>query len=166
MSTVPYEIAQRAQGVVYKSCLLMNEEAWDEFMSLCDPDQFRYRVLNYSPEMRREQCWADRDYKSMKSCFTFMPKHNSDHAKLTRQATLYTIDFDRGKNEVKAVSALSIYKTELDGTNSHRESGKTSIYLVGTYEDVIRVDDQQAKLLSRVVRLDTRQLDIGSHKPF
>lgn len=165
MKWVPYEITQQAQEVIYKSCLHMNDEAWNNFMGLCDPEEFRYRVVNYSPEMRREQTWADRDYKSMQSCFKFMPKHNSDHSKLTRQATLYTIDYDSDKREVKTLSSLSIYKTQLDGTNSHRESGQTSIYLVGTYEDVIRLSDEQSKLLSRVVRLDTRQLDIGSHKP-
>lgn len=166
MKQVPYEIKEQAQDIIYKSCLLMNEEAWDDFMGLCDPSAFRYRVVNYSPEMRREQTWADRDFKSMQSSFKFMPKHNSDHARLTRQATLYTIDYDSAKHEVKTVSGLSIFKTQLDGTNSHRESGMTSIYLVGTYEDVIRLGDAEAKLLSRVVRLDTRQLDIGSHKPF
>lgn len=165
-ASVPYDIAFQVQRMIYKSCLLMNEEAWSEFMQLCDPQAFRYCVVNYSPEMRREQCWADRDYKSMMSCFKFMPKHNSDHSKFTRQATLYTLDFDHQKNEARAVSGLSIYKTQLDGTNSHRESGMTSIYAVGTYEDVIRLADEQPKFLARTVRLDTRQLDVGSHKPF
>ena len=165
-SYVPPEILQPVQALVYKSCLFMNDESWNDYLALCDPQSFRYRVMNFSPEIRKEQCWADRDFRAMKAGFDLMPRHNSDRSKLTRQVSIYTVDYDAQAREANVVSALTVYRTALDGTNSYIESGQTSLYAVGLYKDRIRMTDDAAKLLERVVQLDTRQLDVGSHKPF
>lgn len=166
MTYVPPEILQPIQDLVYRSCLYMNDESWKDYLSLCDPQSFRYRVTNYSPEIRREQCWADRDFKGMKASFDLMPRHNSDRSKLTRQVQIYTVDYDGQSKEANVVSALTIYRTQLDGTMSYIESGQTALYAVGLYKDRIRMTDEAPKLVDRVVQLDTRQLDVGSHKPF
>ena len=166
MHCLPQEVLQPVHALVYQSCLYMNEESWKEYLSLCDPQSFRYRVMNYSPEMRKEQVWADRDYKAMKSSFDLLPRHNSDHSKLTRQVSVYTVDYDAHAKEANVVSALTIYRTQLDGTMSYVESGQTSLYAVGLYKDRIRLDAEAARLVDRIVQLDTRQLDVGTHKPF
>ena len=166
MRFLPQEILQPVHELIYKSCLFMNDEAWKDYLSLCDPQSFRYRVVNYSPEIRREQVWADRDYKAMKLSFDLLPRHNSDHAKLTRQVNIYSVDYDEQTKEANVVSALTIYRTQLDGTMSYIESGQTSLYAVGLYKDRIRFNGDSPKLVERIVQLDTRQLDVGSHKPF
>ena len=166
MRSLPPEILQPIHDLVYRSCLYMNEESWKEYLSLCDPQSFRYRVTNYSPEMRREQIWADRDFKAMKSGFDLLPRHNSDHSKLTRQVQVYTVDYDDEAKEANVVSSLTIYRTQLDGTMSYIESGQTSLYAVGLYKDHIRFDGGVPRLVDRVVQLDTRQLDVGTHRPF
>ena len=166
MACLPQEVLQPVHDLIYRSCLYMNDEAWNEYLALCDPQSFRYRVVNYSPEMRKEQVWADRDYKAMKSGFDLLPRHNSDHSKLTRQVCIYTVDYDEQAKEASAVSALTIYRTQLDGTMSYIESGQTSLYAVGLYKDRIRLNGASPKLVERIVRLDTRQLDVGTHKPF
>ncbi len=166
MSYIPPEILQPIHDVVYRSCLSMNDESWKDYLALCDPQSFRYRVMTYSPEIRREQCWADRDYRAMKASFDLIPRHNSDRSKLTRQVQVYTVDYDAAAREAQVVSALTIYRTELDGTTSYIESGQTSLYAIGLYKDRIRVAGETAQLVERIVQLDTRQLDVGSHKPF
>lgn len=166
MAYIPPEILQPIQQLVYKSCLFMNDESWKDYLALCDSQSFRYRVTNYSPEIRREQVWADRDFKAMKASFDLLPRHNSDRSKLTRQVSVYTVDYDDAAREASVVSALTIYRTQLDGVNSYVESGQTSLYAVGLYKDRIRLEDGAAKLIERTVQLDTRQLDVGSHKPF
>lgn len=154
--------------LIYESCLALNGGDWNSYLALCDPRDFRYRIVNFSPEIRREQCWMDRDWKGMKSIFDLLPKHNSDHSPLTRHATVYKIVCDREGGEAAATTLVAIYRTQLDGVNSHFESGQTSLFAVGKYEDRIRVgaNGDAALLLSRTVRLDTRQIDIGSHYPF
>ena len=166
MNCLPQEILQPVHDLICKSCLYMNEESWKDYLSLCDSQSFRYRVMNYSPEIRKEQVWADRDFKAMKSAFDLLPRHNTDHSKLTRHVNIYTVDYDETAKEAKVVSALTIYRTQLDGTMSYIESGQTSLYVVGLYKDRIRFNGEGPKLVDRIVQLDTRQLDVGNHKPF
>lgn len=166
MELVPYEIVQPLHAFLHRTCQLMNEERWAEFLQLCDADRFRYRVVNYSPEIRREQSWADRDYASMKSAFQLLPRHNSDHSKLTRHAIVQNVHREPGEDVATLTSCLTVYRTQLDGTMSYLESGQTSLYAIGTYQDVVGLDGESVRLRERTVRLDTRQLDVGSHKPF
>jgi methanesulfonate monooxygenase small subunit len=166
MTYIRPEILQPIQQLVYRSCLFMNDESWKDYLALCDPQSFRYRITNYSPEIRKEQVWADRDFKAMKASFDLLPRHNSDRSKLTRQVSIYTVDYDERAREANVVSALTVYRTQLDGLNSYIDSGQTHLYAVGLYKDRIKVSEEAAKLVERVVRLDTRQLDVGSHKPF
>jgi methanesulfonate monooxygenase subunit beta len=162
---VPAEILQQVQNVIYRSCLYLNDEAWKDFLALCDPS-FQYRIVTFTPEIRRQQTWADRSYKNMKANFDLMPRHNTDRSKLTRQVHVYTVDYDAAAREARVVSSLTVYRTQLDGTNSYMESGETSLYAVGLYKDRVRFVDDVPKLVERVIELDTRQLDVGTHKPF
>jgi methanesulfonate monooxygenase subunit beta len=166
MKVVPYEVAQSVQQLVYQSCEAMNQEVWSDYLRLCDPEKFQYRVVTYTPEIRREQLWADRDFKSMKSAFGLLPRHNSDHSKLTRHSTVQSIKYDPDTREAEAASSLTIYRTQVDGTMSYLDSGQTSLYAVGSYHDRILMSEQGPVLIERTVRLETRQLDVGSHKPF
>ncbi len=162
------ETRQRVDDLIYESCLALNAEDWNGYLALCDPDAFHYRIVNYSPEIRREQCWMDRDWKGLKSIFDLLPKHNSDHSTLTRHATVYKVLHDPDRMEATAITLMTVYRTQLDGVNSHFESGQTMLFAVGKYEDRIRVGGaaDPAQLVSRTVRLDTRQIDIGTHYPF
>lgn len=161
------EIRQQVTALIYDSCMALNSERWQAFLALCDPASFRYRITNYSPEIRREQCWMDRDFAGLKSLIELLPKHNSDHSPLTRHGTVYRILGDPGSGEVIATTQVAIYRTQLDGCNSHFESGQTHLFAIGRYEDRIGTAGQGAgaRLLSRNVVLDTRQIDIGSHVP-
>ncbi|MEX0729928.1 MAG: hypothetical protein WED00_03905 [Aquisalimonadaceae bacterium] len=157
---------ESARDLIHESCLILNEGNWSGFLDLCDPEEFRYSVVNYSPEIRREQCWMDRGHKELKTMFDLLPRHNSDHAQLTRQPTVCRVSVGEKPGELQTVSLVTVYRTQLDGVNSPFESGQTSLYAVGRYIDRIRLDGDKATLLNRTVRLDTRQLDIGSHLIF
>lgn len=156
---------QQVHEVIYESCLALNAEKWNDYLELCDESAFNYSIVNYSPEIRRDQCWMERDYQGLKSIFDLLPKHNSDRSQLTRHATVYKVDHDRQAKQAHAVTLVTIYRTQLDGINSHFESGATSLFAVGKYIDVIGLGAGAARLAKRVVRLDTRQVDIGSHYP-
>ena len=151
--------------LIYDGCMAMNAEDWAGFLQLCEPEGFRYRITNYSPEILRTQCWMDRDFKGLKSVLDLLPKHNTDHSPLTRHATVYKVVPEGNAGEVRAHTQLAIYRTELDGSNSHFDSGKTALWAIGRYEDRIRVGAGGARLLERNVVLGTRQIDIGSHLP-
>lgn len=159
---------QVVDSIVYESCLAMNAQDWNRFLALCDPERFRYQITNYSPEIRKEQTWMDRDWKGMKSLFDLLPKHNTNNSPLTRHATVYRADVEPDGKEIRVQTLFSLYRTELDGLNSHIDSGRTALFAVGKYEDRIRISDdgESGMLLDRNVKLETRQIDVGSHIPF
>jgi methanesulfonate monooxygenase small subunit len=151
------EQRQAVEELVYRSCLALDAKDYKAFLALCDED-FRYTISTYSPEIRKEMVWLDHDRKGMETLFTNLPRHNSDQSPLTRHVTVYTVDAD-SSNNLSVVSALQVFKTQLDG-------GATELFAVGRFYDTVRVDGAGPKLARRVVRLDTRLLGYGYHIPF
>jgi methanesulfonate monooxygenase small subunit len=151
------EQRQAIEELVYRSCLALDAKDYKAFLALCDED-FRYTISTYSPEIRKEMVWLDQDRKGMETLFTNLPRHNSDHSPLTRHVTVYTVDSDPSGN-LSVVSALQVFKTELDG-------GATELFAVGRFYDTVKFNGAGAKLARRMVRLDTRLLGYGYHIPF
>ena len=143
--------------LVYRSCMLLDQKDFAGFLALCDP-AFHYAITAYSPEIRKDMTWLDHDKAGLKLLFDNLPKHNSDHSPLTRQAIVYTVEQQADAGQVQVVSALTVYKTTLDG-------GITELFAVGKLHDQVRVDAERPLLVDRNVRLDTRMLGIGSHIP-
>ena len=150
------EQRQEIEELVYRSCLALDARDYKAFLALCDAD-FRYTIATHSPEIRRDMVWLDHDRKGMETLFTNLPRHNSDHSPLTRHVTVYTVDVKGA--EADAVSALQVFRTQLDG-------GATELFAVGRYHDTVKFADGAAKLAQRVVRLETRLLGYGYHIPF
>ncbi len=146
------------EELVYRSCLSLDALDFDGFLALCD-SPFQYTVCAYSPEIRREMVWLDHDRAAMQTLFRNLPRHHSDASPLTRHATVYTVDFAPDGTHANVVTALQVFRTSLDG-------GDTSLFAVGKMRDVVGIVDGKAWLRKRVLRLDTRQLGIGSHIPF
>ena len=149
---------QAIEGLIYRSCLLLDDKDFKGYLDLCDPG-FRYAITAHSPEIRKEMIWLDHDRKGMETLFNNLPRHNSDHSPLTRHATVYTVDLDEANKRAKVVSALQVFRTSLDG-------GVTELFAVGKYYDTVGLDGGTPKLVSRTVKLDTRMLGIGYHIPF
>jgi methanesulfonate monooxygenase small subunit len=146
------------QELVYQSCLLLDDRNFQGYLDLCD-EQFRYTITTHSPEIRKDMVWLDHDKKGMQTLLTQLPRHNSDHSPLTRHATVYKIEVDASGKEASVVSALQVFKTDLDG-------GATALFAVGRYLDTVKLNDGKPALAKRVVKLDTRMLGIGYHIPF
>jgi methanesulfonate monooxygenase small subunit len=153
---VKSEQRQAIEELIYRSCLALDSKDYKAYLALCEED-FRYTIATYSPEIRREMVWLDHDRKGMETLFTNLPRHNSDHSPLTRHATVYTVD-EKGAG-AEAVSALQVFKTELDG-------GATQLFAVGRFHDTVKFNGASPRLARRVVRLETRLLGYGYHIPF
>jgi methanesulfonate monooxygenase subunit beta len=146
------------EEVVYRSCLMLDERDFEGFLALCTAD-FRYTVRAYGPEIRREMVWLDHDRAAVEALFRTLPRHHSDPSPLTRHATVYTVALNQAKTQAAVVSALQVFRTSLDG-------GATSLFAVAKLYDTVAIDGGEARLAARIVRLDTRELGIGSHVPF
>jgi methanesulfonate monooxygenase small subunit len=150
------EQRQQIEELVYRSCLALDDRDFKGFLELCDAS-FRYKVTAYSPEIRKDLVWLDHDRAGMETLFNNLPRHNSDHAPLTRHATVYTVTVEGA--EAQVVSALQVFRTALDG-------GATELFGIARLTDTVKLDGGTPKLAARVVRMGTRQLGFGSHVPF
>src|SRR5918998_488455 len=153
-ATTGKDLDTAVRELVYRSCLRVDAGDFPGWLDLCARD-FRYTISAYSPEIRKEMTWLDHDRAGMEGLFKMLPKHNSDHSPLTRHASVYLVDADEGKNEATAVTSVVVYRTALDG-------GATELFAVAKYFDAISLEGGTPLLGSRDVRLDTRELGIGS----
>jgi len=144
-----------AAQFIYSTVLLLDARDFAGWLAVCSED-FTYAIRAWSPEIRRDMTWLAYDRPAMETLVRQLPRHNSDQSVLTRHATVYTLEADGAL--VKAISALSVYRSDLDGGASH-------LYAVGHYHDaLVRVADGW-RLRAREVRLQTRSLGIGTHYP-
>lgn len=143
--------------LVCRSLLALDARDFEGFLALCAED-FRYTVQVFSPEIRRDMVWLDHDKAGLATLFRALSRHQSDPAPLTRHATVYTVTFEDRDARALIVSALQVFRTTPDG-------GVTSLFAVGKVHDVVRVTDGKPLLTERTIRLDTRQLGIGTHVP-
>lgn len=146
------------EELVYRSCMALDERNFKGFLGLCD-DGFRYTVTAYSPEIRKDMVWLDYDKAGMDTLFGNLPKHNSDHSPITRHVTVYTVSVDAAGQEAQTVSALQVFRTQLDG-------GASELFAVGRLHDTIKLGGAAPTLLKRVVKMETRLIGAGYHIPF
>lgn len=145
--------------LIARTCLALDGNDYAAYLKLCGKE-FRYRVTAYSPEIRKDMLWLEKDRKGMKDLLDLLPKQNMDRTPLTRHFSLFLVEPGSSDDRVKVTSALQVFRTETQG-------GVTSLVAVGKYIDEIRVDQAgAAELMDREVRLETRMLGKGYHVPF
>lgn len=141
-----------------KLCVALDSSDYKTYLKSCLPE-FNYRIAVYSPEIRRDMVWLEKDKEGLSALIDLLPKQNMDRTPLTRHFSLCTVADGEREGEHDVRSTLQIFRTEHDG-------GETSLVAVGEYRDKIRVADQEPLLLQREVRLHTRMLGKGYHVPF
>lgn len=150
-----------AEDLVYAGTSYLDERNWDAWLALTTPS-FKYRIGAYSPEIRKDMTWLEHDREGLRAMFALIGKHHVDHALWFRQATLQRVEQDSA-DALRAITQVVIYATSVDVGEVHLESGSTRLFAVGRYHDQIHWLDGRWLLADRYVRLDTRQLGIGSH---
>ncbi len=148
----------RVEELVYGTCIALDANDYDAYLALCAPE-FRYTVKAYSPEIRREMTWLDHDRAGFEALLRTLPRHQSDPSPLTRHATVYRVAFEAEGTRAAVVTSLLVFRTEVDG-------GSTALFAVGKLYDTVRIEASGALLTQRTLRLDTRELGIGTHIPF
>ena len=144
--------------LVARSCMTLDAKDFAGYLELCDPE-YRYAITAYSPEIRKDMIWLEQDKAGLQTLFTNLPRHNSDQSPLTRHVTLYTVEQDDAAKKAKVISALQVFRTQLDG-------GATELFAVGKLYDTVSLAGAAPRLLERQVRLETRMLGYGYHIPF
>jgi methanesulfonate monooxygenase small subunit len=162
--TASRDTIESVKDTIYKSCLLLDDFKFKDWLELCDSD-FTYAITAYSPEIRREMTYFSGNRQELSGMVDLLPKHNTDHSPFTRHATVYNVDLGADGKTAEAITAVLIYQNMLDGINSHIDSGENRLFVVGRYLDTFRLNGGAPKFVRRQVRLETRRLDKGSHYP-
>jgi methanesulfonate monooxygenase small subunit len=152
------ETESAVRELIARSCMKLDANDYKGYLGLYD-ESLRYRITAWSPEIRKDMVWLEKNRAGLKDLFDLLPKQNMDRTPLTRHFSLFTVEKGAGAT-VRVTSGLQIFRTEVQG-------GTTSLVGVGKYVDEIRLkEDGSAVLVDREVRLDTRMLGKGYHIPF
>ena len=162
--TASRDTIESVKDAIYKSCLLLDDQKFADWLDLCDGD-FTYAIVAFSPEIRRDMTYFSGNRNQLATMIGLLPKHNTDHSPLKRHATVYSVALDEGGKTAEAITSVVIYQNMLDGINSHIDSGENRLFVVGRYHDTLRLNGGAPKFVRRHVRLETRRLDKGSHWP-
>ena len=162
MNTNGTVITEAVKDTIYRSCLLLDEEKWNDFLSLCDQD-FKYAIKAYSPEISRDMTYFSGNHAELRTMCEMLPKHNTDHSALKRHAVVYAVDVEENGEDASSVTSVVVYQNMFDGINSHIDAGENHLFLIGKYRDKFKVDQQTATFVEREVWLDTRSLSKGTH---
>ncbi|MEY4508762.1 MAG: methanesulfonate monooxygenase subunit beta [Pseudomonadota bacterium] len=155
------ELRAAVEDVVYTGCLLQDQLAFSAWLELTAPE-LTYRITAYSPEIRRDMTWLEHDRAGLIALFELLPKHHVNHAQWQRHATVYQVTVE-SPTTLRAVTSLVVHHTVLDVGDAHVDAGATSVFAVGRYLDSFRLEQGRWLLSERTVRLETRQLGIGTH---
>lgn len=147
---------QAIRELVYRSCMALDDERFDEFMQLCSP-AFQYRIAVYSPDIRKEMTWLAQDYNGMKALLEAVPHHLKRLGTMKRHATVYLIDRLADGPTARVTSSLLVISTDPEG--------RSKLFLAGSYHDEIDLGSGAPLLASRRVQLETRDLGVGTHVP-
>ena len=141
------------QDLVYQSCILLDATRYDEWLELLAPD-FRYRVVAYSEEIRKEMVWLDHDSAELKGLFKNLSSHVRVLGTYRRQVGVFE-EVDRNGDTIEINSSVVIYHTT--------PVGRSKLFALAHYNDVAVTNGEAPRLQRRTVRLETRQLDFGPH---
>ena len=155
---------EAVRSAIYEASLALDECRWEDWLALCD-DEFYYAIKAFSPEIHYDMTYLDGSRGELASMCEMLPKHNTDLSPLSRHTVVYRVCDDDNGADAAAISSFAVYRTILNGMASHVEAGGSNIFLVGKYHDRFRLVNGSAKFVERIVRLDTRRLDKGSHWP-
>lgn len=155
------ELRAAIEDVIYTGVLNLDDLHFGAWLEETTAD-FRYRIKAYSPDIRKDMTWLDHDKAGVAALIELLPKHHVDSAQWRRQAVLYSV-VPEGDNAVRAVSSLAVFHTVVDVGDAHVEGGSSKLFAVGRYQDKLRYERNRWLLAERIVRLDTRQLGIGTH---
>lgn len=143
------------KNLIYKSCQLLDSEEFEEYLNLYT-EYFEYKVTNYSPEIRKDQEWMDVNREELKGLLANVPLHFRLLGSFMRHATVYDIERN-GDDKVHALTYVTIYYTSAEGA--------TNVWAIGRYHDVIDVSGATPLIADRNMKLETREVGIGTHLP-
>jgi len=145
------------RAFVYRSCVVLDQHDYAGYLALC-ADEMRYQITYHSPEIGRDVIVMNLDHAGLSALFESLPDHIQLPGELMRHASVYGIVRKRNGTVAEATTSLVIIRTDPEGL-SH-------VLAAGHYHDTVDVTRPRPLLTSRTLRLQTRDIGIGTEVPF
>lgn len=146
---------EEAKRLVALSCLLLDEEKFEEYLALY-ADGSRYSIQAFSPDLRKELSLLDLDRPELETLLTNLRKHVHLPGRFLRLAGSTLAESGSGE-AVSLTTTVLVTHTDLEGVSR--------LFAAGRYFDKIEMLNGRALIKEREVRVDTRQFGPGSHIP-
>ena len=145
------------KALVYRSCLALDQNDYSDYLTLC-AKKMRYQITYYSPEIGKDVILMNHYRAGLAALFETLADHIKLPGELIRHASVYEITRKRDGAVAEVTTSLLVVRTDPEGL-SH-------ILAAGRYFDFIDVTGPVPMLLSRILRLQTRDIGIGTEVPF
>lgn len=151
------ELRDAVAWSVRRSCVLLDEERFEDWVGLFDEDAL-YRITAHSPEIRKTMVWLELDRDGLADLVSRLRFHLRKPGRRTRLATVMEADPPPAdERAVDCLTRVAVYETD--------EKGRTQLWCVASYRDRWVLADGGLALSRRVVDMETRVLDTGSLTP-
>ena len=144
------------RGLVHRSCLALDGEDFAAYLALC-ASEMRYRITNYSPEIRKDVILMNLDRAGLAALFESLPDHLKLPGSLMRHASVYLIERKRNRTVAEVTTSLVVIQTDAEGLSR--------VYAAGHYHDTVDLTRPTPMLTSRTLHLQTRDIGIGTEVP-
>ena len=141
--------------VTLRTARYLDNLDFDAFLALCTAD-LNYVVKVWSPDLRRDMIWFDHDRSSIEALFGSVHEHIVRPERTLRHLGQSIVDLE-GADLASVDTSVAVFLTDTHGDSR--------LWAVGRYIDQVEKHGGAWLLARRVVRLETRNLGIGSHLP-
>ena len=145
------------RALVYRSCLALDHADHAGYLALC-AEGMRYQITCHSPEIGKDVILMNHDRAGLVALFESLPDHIKLPAELMRHASVYELVRTHDETVAEVTTSLVIIRTDPEGL-SH-------VFAAGRYFDTVDVTGPVPMLTSRTLRLQTRDIGIGTEVPF
>ena len=145
------------RALVYRSCLALDQDDYAGYLALCT-EEMRYQITYHSPEIGKDVILMNHHKAGLVALFETLPDHIKLPGELMRHASVYEIARTRNGTVAEVTPSLVPLRTDPEGL-SH-------VFAAGHYFDTIDVNGSVPMLSRRILRLQTRDIGIGTEVPF
>ena len=145
------------RALVYRSCLALDQDDYASYLALY-AEEMCYQITCYSPEIGKDVILMNHHREGLAALFETLPDHIKLPGNLMRHASVYEIARKRNGTVAEVTTSLLIVRTDPEGL-SH-------VFAAGRYFDGVDVTGPAPMLTDRTLRLQTRDIGIGTEVPF
>lgn len=150
------EDREEIRTLISRSARFLNEGRFTHYIGLF-ADDGRYTLEADSAEIGKRMIWLDLSRAELDALLEESPQHVHDLAGRKHLITVQEIEFSDDGARAEILSGFAVFRTDIDG--------RTEVYAVGNYEDVLSRSEAGWHIAARRVVVETRMFRTPTPTP-